>query len=482
MAAGAGGVAALGQVPFSIVALGLAGLGLAGWLAARSNTSRRAAWIGFCAGTGYFGVTLHWIVQPFLVDAERHGWMAPFGLLFTATGFALFWALAFWLARRIAPGGGWRYALAFGGALAGVETLRSLILTGFPWSLIGYIWSEGAAVQSVAVIGPFGLTLLTGLFAGALAAIGPRWPAIPALIAAAILPPVLLSLVPPAPLPASDAPVIRLVQPNAPQDEKWHPELGAIYFSDALDASAAPGNPDLIIWPETSVPYLLEPGHPVLGLLAGAGRGAPVVVGAQRVEGPLYYNSLLVISPEARVVDTYDKHHLVPFGEYMPLGDLAARFGLRGLAQGQFGYSAGPGPRLVDLGPLGQVLPLICYEAIFPEEVGGAPVRPDWLLQITNDAWFGTFAGPQQHLAIARMRAIEQGLPLARAANTGITAMIDARGRVTASLGLGQTGALDTVLPPALPPTTYARTGDWPALVAILLSLAAALRFRRKTA
>ena len=471
---------ALGQAPFHLAPLALLALGAAGWLCRSAPNARGAAWRGFATGTAYFAVTLHWIVEPFLVDVARHGWMAPFALLFMATGFALFWALAFWVGRRLA-GGGWRFALAFGAALAGVEVLRSLILTGFPWALIGYIWSEGPVAQATAFIGPFGLTLATTLVAGLLAGIGPRPAAV--LVGAVIWSGAVLSLGarPHAPAAEEGAPVLRLVQPNAPQHLKWDPDYTQMFFERALDLTAAPGAPDLILWPETSVPYLIEPGHPVLQILSQAAGDVPLVVGGQRAEGSRYFNSLVVIGQDGTIGDVYDKHHLVPFGEYVPLGDLAGRFGIRGLAQGEYGYSSGPGQRLVDLGPLGEVLPLICYEAIFPEEVGAVAQRADWLLQITNDAWFGTFAGPQQHLAIARMRAIEQGLPMVRVANTGISAVISATGQVTAELGLGEAGYLDAALPPALLPTPYARTGDLPAFALILLLLSGTIALRVKS-
>ena len=196
----------------------------------------------------------------------------------------------------------------------------------------------------------------------------------------------------------------------------------------------------------------------------------------QRNDGERFYNSLVTLGPQGTVEQMYDKHHLVPFGEYVPLGDFMARFGIYGLApQYGSGFSAGPGAQLMDFGALGNALPLICYEAVFAHDVNAAPARPDFIIHATNDAWFGKDAGPQQHLAQARMRAIEQGLPVARAANTGISAMIDPHGRVLDHLGLGQAGYVDSVLPAPLPPTLYSRTGDWPVTVLLLLALAVGL-------
>jgi apolipoprotein N-acyltransferase len=171
----------------------------------------------------------------------------------------------------------------------------------------------------------------------------------------------------------------------------------------------------------------------------------------------------------------------VPFGEYIPLTGLARAMGLRGLAEvAGAGYTPGDGPALLDLGPLGQAFPMICYETIFPGYIRQVD-RPDWLLQITNDAWFGEFSGPFQHLELAQLRAAEQGLPLLRAANTGVSAVIDARGQVLAALPLGEHGALDLRLPPPLPATVYARTGDWPIWVLLLgLSCCVMLAERRQ--
>lgn len=480
LAALSGAAAGLGQVPFSLTPLALVSLGLAAWIGRARPGWRGAAWTGFAAGTGYFAVTLHWIVEPFLVDPARHGWMAPFALVFMSTGFALFWALAFGLARRLG-GGGVGYALTLAAGLAMVEWLRSTILTGFPWALLGYVWSEGPAAQLGAVMGPFGLTLLASA-AAVLPIMGARvWQRI-ALLGALWLGPLAAGalIAPEVTIPDPQAPLVRLVQPNAPQDQKWDPDFVATFYDRQLDFTAAAGAPDLIVWPETALPYLLQDSDSAAAEVAAAAGGLPVLVGAQRAEGRRYYNSLALLGSSGRIEQRYDKYHLVPFGEYIPFGGITRRVGLRAFtAQEGFGYSPGPGPQLLDLGAAGRVLPLICYEAIFPRDVAAAPSRPDWLLQVTNDAWFGSFSGPQQHLAQARMRTIEQGLPMIRVANTGISAVIDAGGRVLAELPLNEAGFLDHRVPRALSPTRYARLGDWPVLSITGLLFALGLWMRR---
>ena len=365
--------------------------------------------------------------------------------------------------------------------------MRARAFTGFAWASPAYVWSETPVYQALAWVGPHGLTLLTALATAAFAlaalrAVPLRVPASALVAGAAVALWGAAREIPPIP---PDAPVIRLVQPNAVQQLKWDPEWMAEFLRRGLEASAAPpgplGAPDLVVWPETSVPALLEDAGPILEAVADATSGLPAALGVQRREGGRPYNSLVVTGPEGEVTALYDKHHLVPFGEFFPWGHLVARLGLRGLAEvNGTGYASGPGPRVIDIPGVGLALPLICYEAVFPRDTRVTP-RPRLMLQITNDAWFGIFAGPYQHLAQARARAIEQGLPVMRAANTGVSAAIDAGGRVQGSLPLGVDGHIDARLPAALPPTPYARTGDAPLGLALgaILGLAALRRARR---
>jgi apolipoprotein N-acyltransferase len=277
------------------------------------------------------------------------------------------------------------------------------------------------------------------------------------------------------PLPPPLKPTLRLVQPNAEQLAKWDPARAEDFLNRLLTLTAEKGPADLTIWPETAVPYMLEYAPEVAGLVVEASGGRPVALGIQREEGDRFYNSLRVLERDGIETARYDKAHLVPFGEYIPFGDIAFDwFGLRAFAaQAGNTYSAGPGPQVLTLGRFGKVLPLICYEAIFPRDVNAMPERADWMLQITNDAWFGVWTGPFQHFAQARLRAIEQGLPLVRVANTGVTAVVDARGRVVEELPFGVMAALDTQVPGALPPTPYVRWGDGP--IALLLAGVAVL-------
>ncbi len=227
-----------------------------------------------------------------------------------------------------------------------------------------------------------------------------------------------------------------------------------------------------MIWPETAVTFLPAYQPERRAEIAAAAGGAPVILGAlhgvQRDGEEQWFNSLMVILPDGSLGPRYDKYHLVPFGEYLPYEGVLGLIGLRQLVR-QGGFTPGPGPQVLKVPGLPPFSPLICYEMIFPSEVVPAGQRPGWLLQITNDGWFGAFGGPQQHLAQARIRAIEQGLPVVRVANTGISAAIDAHGRVLTRIALQTDGYRDIRLPDALPPTLYARTGDVPAMSLVVL-------------
>ncbi len=463
----AGAVVASGQAPFGAWPLALLGLTGLSWIVALADGGRSkatAAWLGGC---GYFAVSLHWIVEPFHVDGDRHGWMAPFAIVLVATGLALFWALAGWLSGRTGGGAtGWALSLSL------TEILRGHVLTGFPWALPGYVWAETPAIMAASVVGPYGLTAVT-LILAALPVAGSRKVIATSLALLGVAALLAWGRGAQAP-PEAHAGVIRVVQPNAPQHEKWDPARAGVFLRRQLLSTAAPGDGvALVVWPESALPRRLEEAGTILRRMAGAAGGAAVVFGVNRTGGRRLFNSMAQIDSEGRVADVYDKVRLVPFGEYVPFGDLAGRAGISGLAaRDGHGYSAGRGVALIDT-PLGRALPMICYEAIFPGHARRAGARADYILQITNDAWFGTFSGPYQHLQQARFRAVEQGLPLVRSANTGVSAVIGPDGRVLASLPLGESGHLDVPLPAPRPATVYARTGDLPAVLLLLAGLSA---------
>lgn len=456
LAALGGAGLALGQAPFSVLPLAL--VGLICILAALRLTpdARRGVAVGWVAGLAYFAITLHWIIEPFQVDAATYGWMAPFALALLAGGLALFWGVAGWVAGRT------QSLIAFALALSAVELLRAFIFTGFPWGLIAGIWLDTPLATGLGWFGPHGLGLVSVAVFAALATPG-RTSKLIGAGAGIILVALGIAFAPQAPEIPGDAPVIRLVQPNAPQHLKWDPDWVPVFYRRQINATQAPGSPSLTIWPETSVALRLPRDQVGLEQIAQAANGRPVVLGLNRFEGARVFNSVIALGPSGGITTRYDKAHLVPFGEYVPFGAVLGRFGIHGLADTDGGgYSAGPGPALMDLGALGLALPLVCYEAIFPQFGRKLSAQARVMLHLTNDAWFGDFAGPAQHLAIARLRAIERGVPVIRVANTGVSAMIDATGEITGQIALNVEGFADLPLPPRLSPTFYVKFGEWP--------------------
>lgn len=469
----AGALLAAGQPPISWPLVLFVSLPVLLWQLDGTAGPLAAFGLGWTAGVGFFAAGMFWIVDPFLVEADTFGWLAPVALVGMAGGLALFWGAGFALAR-LAWRPGFARVVLLASAWTLVEFARSHVLTGFPWALPAYAWVETPVIQAASLVGPHGLSflaLVAGLAPGlldrgglglALGLVAAGWG-----FGA-------WRLEQPAPV-RDPSLMVRLVQPNAAQAEKWLPGKDAEFVQRHLALTRAPAlrKPDVTIWSETAVSFLLDRDPFAQVEMADAvGPSGRLILGIRRVEvdddRQRWFNSLAALAPDGSVLARYDKHRLVPFGEYIPLAGIAARLGIPALTTlTRSGFTPGPGPAVLSVPGLPPFLPLICYEAIFPQDLH-RPDRPDWLVQITNDAWFGKASGPYQHFAQARIRAIEQGLPLARAANTGISAMIDARGQVVASLGLGLSGTVDTLLPAALPPTLYARSGDLPALIAIV--------------
>ena len=461
----AGLALALINAPWSFAPAIFLGIPVLALLHAGAHSKRRAAWLGWLGGLGYFGLTFFWIVEPFLIEVERHGWFAPFALILMGGGFAGFWSIAFGTAKRGSP---WALAIFWGLA----ELVRSYIFTGFPWALIGYGWLETPIVQTAAIIGPHGLTFLT-LLAVILMTQFLRRNFRQAGIGAAILIVMigvgtvrLIRDIPDRPTPT----IVRLIQPNAAQGLKWLPEFAQVFYDRQIELTATPADPapNVIIWPETATPFVASERLDLLEQMSKAANGATLVFGTRlRDDVGNWYNGMYVLDQLGYLVDQYAKHHLVPFGEYVPMPWLLKLIGLEAMTG--TGWTPGTGEKIIEASGIPSFLPMICYETIFPQHAMIFGKRPEWLVQITNDAWYGKFSGPYQHLDIARARAIEQGLPLARAANTGVSAMINAKGQVVASLPLNEAGYLDTPLPGSLPPTLYSRTGDWPMIVLLIL-------------
>jgi apolipoprotein N-acyltransferase len=499
----AGALATLALAPFNLTPVLLVSFTCLVWLidasADRQQPRRHAAAIGWWFGFGYHLAGIHWIGFAFMVDAGAHAWMIPIVAIAMPGGLALFSALGGLMARMLfdrTPGP--ERIVGFAVLWVLLEWARGTILTGFPWNLAGYTWISVLPVaQAAALVGIYGLTFLTLIFACAPAAFAKRsqgafvgdpqgWRYCGFAFGCFIV----LGLWGAARLAsANDASVegmyLRLVQPSISQKEKWLPENRQDIFAQYLQYTEQ-GSPDEqseqseqegaavthVIWPESALPFLIDRQPRALEAIGRAlGPSRVLLAGAARMtqsassQGPgaarQFFNSVHVIDGSGQILATYDKYHLVPFGEYVPLPRLAGWIGLRQLAQSQGGFVSGPGPRTLEVPGAGRVMPLVCYEAIFPGRISQVvEQRPDWLLNVTNDAWFGTTTGPQQHFTQSRFRAIEEGLPLVRAANSGISGIIDGYGRTRGTLGLGEAGVLEGPLPVALAPTPYARLGN----------------------
>ncbi|HEX6144081.1 MAG TPA: apolipoprotein N-acyltransferase [Geminicoccaceae bacterium] len=455
----------------------------------RTGSGRGAFLLGWSFGFGHHLTGLYWIGIAFFADADTFGPLAVPAVLLLVAGLAILPGLATLATARARPASPTALALLLAAAWTAAEAARGWI---FPWNLIGSAWIDTPVAQLAALVGVYGLSLLA-VAAGALpvvligAASDRSWrPVASGLVVLAVLWAGGLWRLGQHPTESVGDVRLRLVQGNVAQHHKWQPELRARWLQRHLDLSVQDGErPTVVIWPESATPYPVDQDPLVRQRLAEAAPpGGLVITGGERFDldhvPPLAWNSLFVIDRSGALVGGYDKHTLVPFGEYLPFRDLLGGLGIDKLAGGNLDFQAGPGPAVLDLDGLPPASPLICYEVIFAAGVVPDERRPGWLLNITNDAWFGTSSGPYQHLAAARMRAIEEGLPVVRSANTGISAVIDPLGRVVATLGLNRMGVVDAELPRARPPTPFARFDHLPALGVALLLLLAAFALERR--
>lgn len=452
-------------------------------------------WLGWWFGLGFFIGGIYWLAWPFTLDMERFGWMIPFAVFGLSALQAIFVGLAAALTRATRFRGA-AAVVMLAVSWAALEFLRGQVgnvFAGFPWNLLAISWAAvEPMMQTAAYVGAYGLGGLTVFIAAAPALLfdpairgAARWlwlgAALALLAALWIGGAARLSNAENGTVPNVR---LRLVQGNVAQSLKWQEDRRETTFAHYLRLTAAPGFERIthVVWPETAIDYRFVTDYQAVRLegellrriSAAIPPNGALLLGAIRDQDRRYYNSFHVVAPGGRVVATYDKHDLVPFGEFVPMRPVLRRLGVEKLAHGAGDYSAGPGPATLAVPGAPGAGPLICYEAIFPGRVDPAR-RPGWLVNITNDAWFGLTSGPYQHFASARLRAVEQGVPLVRAANTGITAVVDADGRVTARMAIMSTGILDAELPRArMHPTFYARLGDRALLVLLLLGLAVA--------
>lgn len=500
-----GALGALGFAPlylFPALLLSFSGIWFFLDRALQRNASLHSLfWLGWCFGLGHFTAGLYWIAHALTVDLATFWWLIPFALLGIPAILSVFTGICF-MVIKFWPYKGMSQAFAFAALWVGTEWVRGHLFTGFPWNLLGYGWAfSPEMLQLASLFGVYGLSLLVVLLAVSInyivgtklfeknivltiyliTAIGWVWGKTRLDYAEVV----------------STSPLaIRLVQPNIPQALKWNPEQKEIHFQKLLDLTKRPSRFPLkaIIWPETAIPFFLEQDdfHRLLvaqvipkgGLLfTGALRRTPLGVTPIQI-----WNSILVLNDQGDIISSYDKSHLVPFGEYIPFRSLSDRlFGkgsVKKITAGLMDFTPGRGPETLSLPrDFPSFTGLVCYEVIFPGAViNPTQTRPGWMINVTNDGWYGNTSGPYQHLEMTRFRAIEEGIPLIRVANSGISAVFDAYGHNKGSIGLGQKGVLDVYLPsPTRLVPFYARWGDWITLTLMMgtLTLAWGISFKR---
>jgi apolipoprotein N-acyltransferase len=503
----AGALSALAMAPFNLWPLLLVTFPTLVWLIDGAGAGRRgavgiAATTGWWFGFGYFLAGLYWIGYAFLVDAPTFGWLLPIAVIGLPAALALFVAFGVAVARLLWTRGAVRI-LALGVALTAAEWLRGHVLTGFPWNAFGYaLTSPLALAQSASLMGLWGLTFIAIVAFASPATLTDdpaetRRPWMPLALSLAVLAGLgawgMLRLAH-TPTQFVDHVHLRIMQPNLQQDVRFNyrakQEILNRYF--ALSAARAPGvqSADLsdvtqLIWPESPFPFFLTREADALAQISKFLPPSTVLItGAMRLAEPVdpatpvAYNSIYVIDHNHSIRGLYDKIHLVPFGEYLPFEHVLERLGLEELTEQRGGFRAGERRGLLPIPGAPPADPLICYEIIFPGAVVPAGERPGWIVNVTNDGWFGISTGPYQHFQQARVRAIEEGLPLVRAANTGISAVVDPVGRVVKSLPLGGEGVIDSPLPQPIAAPIYARVGDAPAFIVVAIAFAVVLRRR----
>ena len=490
-----GALASFGFAPYHFFPLTLLGLAALYGVLLRSASPFKA---GYCFGFGFFCLTLYWVNYAMWVDIQRFWWVIPLGLSAIPGVLGLFTGVVAWVFNRLKPSlKPWTHPLLFALVWTGIEWVCGhYFFTGFPWCLVGYCWSGVLPIcQLAALTGVYGLSFFMVYMSAHVGAFAlkksfpeaPWYSALPgALVVAGLLlgwGSVRLAMH----QTAFHTQVVRLVQPNIEQKRKWNFEATAEVFQEQLQLSDTHQSSvpiEAVILPESAIswaPKFLEQDESRRAAMAQhLQKPSHMIVGTSRFtptpEGGQVFNSLLALDEEGAVKATFDKFHLLPFGEYLPLRKFLERIfpgTLRKFTGGERDFTPGPGPQTFALRGLPSFSPLVCYEVVFPHQViDPSHQRPEWLLNITNDGWFYDSIGPHQHFYIARMRSIEEGLALARVANTGISAMIDPCGRILESLPLGTAGVIDVALPRALPGIPfYALWGDW-ILLGALMSLA----------
>lgn len=501
----AGLLSATGFAPLNWWLLLLVGLAVLLHLTHEAPSLKSAVLRGWMFGLGHFTVGSNWLQHAFDFQDKMPPALGYLAVVLVACYLAIYPAiamgLAWWFKTKVEMRSGWLepdagYVFAAAAAWMLSEWLRGWMFTGYPWDPIGVAWVTTPVAAIAALIGTYALSGVTMVVAGALylaARHDYRLLAgtVPALIVASIV-------AIPGYAPSAGAPKVRVVQPNIGQEAYTDPDYSEKVLARMLSLSGTPSlSPRLLVWPEGMVNDYVEDGYPDTRYYAGRD---PRMIRARIAAklGPLdtalisgnalFFdrnavvtgagNAIWPLDPDGVLGERYDKAHLVPFGEYLPVRAFFEALGVDRFAAGDIDFVRGPGPRSIEIPGFGAAGMDVCYEIAFSGHVVDPEHRPDFIFNPSNDSWFGSW-GPAQHLAQARMRAIEEGLPILRATPTGISAVIDARGRLVATIPLHVAGAVEVPLPPPLPPTLFSKLGNWLALAAFALLLLLAVAFRR---
>jgi apolipoprotein N-acyltransferase len=503
-----GALAATGFAPLALWPVALACFALWMWLIHDAPTMRQVLSRGWLFGLGHFFVGNYWMQQAFTFQDAMPHWLGNIAVALASTYLGIYPMLAGGVAWRLASpravgdgvtSAGPGFVLVFGAAWVTSEWLRSTMFTGYPWNSLGVIWVPTFVAHLAAYIGTYALSGLTIIAAGAaLIATRRRLPWIGAMLAIALVPAAArIDMQSTSVAPTLTGPHVRIVQPNLGEEERPTDDYAENNLAAIERLLGTPGsNPRLIVWPEGALRFLIEDGYPARyywrappdqirrRIAAHLGPNDVVLTGGNALkfapDGTVnrVTNSIFAIDARGTILGRYDKAHLVPFGEYLPMRPLLSAIGLQRLVPGDFDFDPGPGPRAMTFARFGDVGMQICYEIIFSGQTVDSRHRPAVIFNPSNDSWYGSW-GPPEHLAQARMRAIEEGLPILRATPTGISAIIAPDGRVLDSVPLGQAGAIELPLPAAYPPTLFSRIGNWAALLVAVAMLLLAVAFRR---
>lgn len=485
-----GAITSLAYAPVYAVLAVVVGFPVFLWLLQSCQTRRQALGVGWWFGWGYFTGGLYWISFALLTDVAQFGWMIPFAMFGIPAVLAFYTALVAGIMYYI-PWRGWQRAVAFAVVWVAVEMLRGVLFTGFPWNALGYVWTfSDSMIQFASLGGVYGLSLVTALVCAVPGVIDWEKRFRPSQWRMWVVAAILLGGVwgfgvwrlASAPQQEGVQGIARLVQPNIGQSHKWDETLRSQIAQKFLFMTRQPGweKVNMVVWPESALPYLIEEdGEAVRAIGEVAPPGGVVVTGSMHAEFSPYgfvtriWNSLHIVDDKAKFVAVYDKHHLVPFGEFVPFRSILP---IEKITPGQADFTPGEGVKTVAIPGQMAISPLICYEAIFPGEVVDTANLPALMVNVTNDAWYGNSSGPYQHFDMVRMRAVEHGIPMIRAANTGISGVMDAYGRVVAKTQLGEEAVLDVPIPlPIAGKTLYTRWKYGVILVMVVLVVGAAL-------